>query len=146
MNREREEAPASLLCLGEQEGHRVAALAHAQVRRVLEPLPRHAQEGARARTAAAAENSRNFAPPLTPARCAPPQLRVQKENLLKEIKFQMELFNLHIQQGRDLCYKLSNPGLASTIKTAPAQLQAQLAIEVVSPILANANNPLTVVR
>ena len=49
-------------------------------------------------------------------------------------------------QGRDLCYKLSNPGLASTIKTAPAQLQAQLAIEVVSPILANANNPLTVVR
>ena len=26
------------------------------------------------------------------------------------------------------------------------QLQAQLAIEVVSPILANANNPLTVVR
>ena len=74
------------------------------------------------------------------------KLRVQKENLLKEIKFQMELFNLHIQQGRDLCYKLSNPGLASTIKTAPAQLQAQLAIEVVSPILANANNPLTVVR
>ena len=47
---------------------------------------------------------------------------------------------------RDSCYKLSNPGLASTIKTAPAQLQAQLAIEVVSPILANANNPLTVVR
>ena len=74
------------------------------------------------------------------------KLRVQKENLLKEIKFQMELFNLHIQQGRDLCYKLSNPGLASTLKTAPAQLQAQLAIEVVSPILANANNPLTVVR
>ena len=72
--------------------------------------------------------------------------RVHKETLLKEIKFQMELFNLHIQQGRDLCYKLSNPGLASTIKTAPAQLQAQLAIEVVSPILANANNPLTVVR
>ena len=71
---------------------------------------------------------------------------MQKENLLKEIKFQMELFNLHIQQGRDLCYKLSNPGLASTIKTAPAQLQAQLAIEVVLPILANANNPLTVVR
>ena len=71
---------------------------------------------------------------------------MQKENLLKEIKFQMELFNLHIQQGRALCYKLSNPGLASTIKTAPAQLQAQLAIEVVSPILANANNPLTVVR
>ena len=74
------------------------------------------------------------------------KVRTQKENLLKEIKFQMELFNLHIQQGRDLCYKLSNPGLASTIKTAPAQLQAQLAIEVVSPILANANNPLTVVR
>ena len=28
------------------------------------------------------------------------KLRVQKENLLKEIKFQMELFNLHIQQAR----------------------------------------------
>ena len=41
---------------------------------------------------------------------------------------------------------MDDPGLASTIKTAPAQLQAQLAIEVVSPILANANNPLTVVR
>ena len=27
------------------------------------------------------------------------KLRTQKENLLKEIKFQMELFNLHIQQG-----------------------------------------------
>jgi hypothetical protein len=51
------------------------------------------------------------------------------------IKFQMELFNLHIQQGRDLCSKLSS--VASVIKTPPAQLQSQLAIEVVSPILAN---------
>ena len=50
------------------------------------------------------------------------------------IKFQMELFNLHIQQGRDLCAKLSS--VASVIKTPPAQLQSQLAIEVVSPILA----------
>ena len=62
------------------------------------------------------------------------KLRTQKENLLKEIKFQMELFNLHIQQGRDLCSKLS--AVASVIKTPPAQLQSQLAIEVVSPILA----------
>ena len=53
----------------------------------------------------------------------------------------MELFNLHIQQGRDLCSKLSV--VASHIKTAPAQLQTQLAIEVVSPILANSNNPLS---
>tara|TARA_B100000795_G_scaffold213730_1_gene167393 strand:+ start:2346 stop:2750 length:405 start_codon:yes stop_codon:yes gene_type:complete len=70
--------------------------------------------------------------------------RTQKENLLKEIKFQMELFNLHIQQGRDLCSKLSV--VASHIKTAPAQLQSQLAIEVVSPILANSNNPLSAAR
>ena len=56
------------------------------------------------------------------------KLRVQKENLLKEIKFQMELFNLHIQQGRDLCSKLSS--VASVIKTPPSQLQTQLAIEV----------------
>ena len=54
----------------------------------------------------------------------------------------MELFNLHIQQGRDLCSKLSSS--ASTIKTPPAQLQSQLAIEVVSPILANSQNPLSV--
>ncbi|KOO26496.1 hypothetical protein Ctob_008754 [Chrysochromulina tobinii] len=70
------------------------------------------------------------------------KLRTQKENLLKEIKFQMELFNLHIQQGRDLCTKLSS--VASVIKTPPAQLQSQLAIEVVSPILANSQNPLPV--
>ena len=56
----------------------------------------------------------------------------------------MELFNLHIQQGRDLCSKLSSVG--SVIKTPPAQLQSQLAIEVVSPILANSQNPLSVVR
>ena len=60
------------------------------------------------------------------------------------IKFQMELFNLHIQQGRDLCSKLSS--VASVIKTPPAQLQTQLAIEVVSPILANSQNPLSVAR
>jgi hypothetical protein len=72
------------------------------------------------------------------------KLRTQKENLLKEIKFQMELFNLHIQQGRDLCSKLSS--VASVIKTPPAQLQSQLAIEVVSPILANSHNPLSVQR
>ena len=60
------------------------------------------------------------------------------------IKFQMELFNLHIQQGRDLCSKLSS--VASVIKTPPAQLQSQLAIEVVSPILANSQNPLSVAR
>ena len=72
------------------------------------------------------------------------KVRTQKENLLKEIKFQMELFNLHIQQGRDLCTKLS--AMASHIKTAPAQLQPQLAIEVVSPILANSNNPLSTAR
>ena len=72
------------------------------------------------------------------------KLRTQKENLLKEIKFQMELFNLHIQQGRDLCSKLS--AVASVIKTPPAQLQSQLAIEVVSPILANSQNPLSVQR
>ena len=99
------------------------------------------------------------------------KLRTQKENLLKEcvrrphdalertsavraqnadgfscvgrrIKFQMELFNLHIQQGRDLCAKLAS--VASVIKTPPAQLQSQLAIEVVSPILANSQNPLPV--
>ena len=70
--------------------------------------------------------------------------RVHKETLLKEIKFQMELFNLHIQQGRDLCSKLSS--VASVIKTPPAQLQSQLAIEVVSPILANSQNPLSVHR
>ena len=58
----------------------------------------------------------------------------------RRIKFQMELFNLHIQQGRDLCSKLSS--VASVIKTPPAQLQTQLAIEVVSPILANSQNPL----
>ena len=52
----------------------------------------------------------------------------------------MELFNLHIQQGRDLCHKLS--GLASVIKTPPAQLQTHLAIEVVSPILANSQDQL----
>ena len=72
------------------------------------------------------------------------KVRTQKENLLKEIKFQMELFNLHIQQGRDLCSKLSS--VASVIKTPPAQLQSQLAIEVVSPILANSQNPLSVQR
>ena len=96
------------------------------------------------------------------------KLRTQKENLLKEIKFQMELFNLHINQGRDLCAKLSQPSIASTIKSAPASQQArlrthaarrgaamsrmltrhreqaQLAIEVVSPILANSANPLSV--
>ena len=72
------------------------------------------------------------------------KVRTQKENLLKEIKFQMELFNLHIQQGRDLCSKLSS--VASVIKTPPAQLQSQLAIEVVSPILANSQNPLSVAR
>jgi len=54
----------------------------------------------------------------------------------------MELFNLHIQQGRDLCYKLSQ--VASTIKTQPHQLAPQLSVEVVSPILANAQNPLAV--
>lgn len=70
------------------------------------------------------------------------KLRTQKENQLKEIKFQMELFNLHIQQGRDLCSKLAS--VASVIKTPPAQLQSQLAIEVVSPILANSQNPLSV--
>ena len=62
----------------------------------------------------------------------------------RRIKFQMELFNLHIQQGRDLCTKLSS--VASVIKTPPAQLQSQLAIEVVSPILANSQNPLPVSR
>uniref|UniRef100_A0A7S3RH43 Uncharacterized protein n=1 Tax=Strombidinopsis acuminata TaxID=141414 RepID=A0A7S3RH43_9SPIT len=72
------------------------------------------------------------------------KLRVEKENLLKEIKFQMELFNLHIQQGRDLCYKLSQ--MASTIKTQPQHSTQQLSIEVVSPILANAQNPLAVSR
>ena len=81
----------------------------------------------------------------------------------------MELFNLHIQQvrrrcclygrvarhapkhahmlvpqGRDLCSKLA--AVASVIKTPPAQLQSQLAIEVVSPILANSSNPLSVAR
>ena len=87
----------------------------------------------------------------------------------------MELFNLHIQQvispvsaesvrvrvrtsmsvtgaptplpvtqGRDLCSKLSV--LSSVIKTPPSQLQSQLAIEVVSPILANSQNPLPVPR
>ena len=70
------------------------------------------------------------------------KLRTLKENQLKEIKFQMELFNLHIQQGRDLCSKLAS--VASVIKTPPAQLQSQLAIEVVSPILANSQNPLSV--
>ena len=40
----------------------------------------------------------------------------------------MELFNLHIQQGRDLCAKLSS--VASVIKTPATQLQSQLAIEV----------------
>ena len=50
------------------------------------------------------------------------------KNCLSRIKFQMELFNLHIQQGRDLCAKLSS--VASVIKTPPAQLQSQLAIEV----------------
>lgn len=62
--------------------------------------------------------------------------------LPRRIKFQMELFNLHIQQGRDLCYKLSQ--VASTIKTQPHQLAPQLSVEVVSPILANAQNPLAV--
>ena len=56
----------------------------------------------------------------------------------------MELFNLHIQQGRDLCARLSKQ--ASVIKTPPAQLQAQIAIEVISPILANSQNPLSVAR
>ena len=47
-------------------------------------------------------------------------------------------------QGRDLCAKLSTS--ASVIKSAPSQLQTQLAIEVVSPILANSQNPVTVAR
>ena len=47
-------------------------------------------------------------------------------------------------QGRDLCSKLSS--VASVIKTPPSQLQSQLAIEVVSPILANSQNPLSVQR
>ena len=59
-------------------------------------------------------------------------------------KGQMELFNLHIQQGRDLCSKLAVS--ASVIKTPAQQLQSQLAIEVVSPILANSQNPLSVAR
>ncbi len=54
----------------------------------------------------------------------------------------MELFNLHIQQGRDLCSKLATT--ASTIKTPPAQLTSQLAIEVVSPILANSQQSVSV--
>lgn len=54
----------------------------------------------------------------------------------------MELFNLHIQQGRDLCAKLTAVG--STIKTQPHLMQTQLSIEVVSTILANAHNPLAV--
>ena len=49
-----------------------------------------------------------------------------------------------VAQGRDLCSKLSS--VASVIKTPPAQLQSQLAIEVVSPILANSQNPLSVAR
>ena len=43
-----------------------------------------------------------------------------------------------------MCAKLS--AVASVIKTPPAQLQSQLAIEVVSPILANSVNPLSVSR
>jgi len=54
----------------------------------------------------------------------------------------MELFNLHIQQGRDLCCKLAL--VASTIKTAPQHMTPQLSIEVISPILANAQSPLAV--
>jgi hypothetical protein len=47
-------------------------------------------------------------------------------------------------QGRDLCAKLAQPHMASTIKSAPTQQHSQLAIEVVSPILANSNNPVSV--
>ncbi|KAL1514578.1 hypothetical protein AB1Y20_003672 [Prymnesium parvum] len=70
------------------------------------------------------------------------KLRTQKETLLQEVKFQMELFNLHLNQGRDLCAKLST--CASLIKTPPIPSQQQLAIEVVSPILANSRNPVSV--
>lgn len=81
--------------------------------------------------------------PAKPVDTASPALS-PAPNASRRIKFQMELFNLHIQQGRDLCSKLSV--VASHIKTAPAQLQSQLAIEVVSPILANSNNPLSTAR
>ena len=69
------------------------------------------------------------------------RLASQKEALLKEIKFQMELFNLHIQQGRALCGKLDS--LSSPIKSNPhpQNEQSQMAIEVISPILANARAP-----
>jgi hypothetical protein len=56
----------------------------------------------------------------------------------------MELFNLHIHQGRDLCSKLS--GATSAIKTPSTELQSHIAIEVVSPILANSHHPMTLAR
>jgi len=43
-----------------------------------------------------------------------------------------------------LCAKLAQPHIASTIKSAPTQQHSQLAIEVVSPILANSSNPVSV--
>jgi hypothetical protein len=68
------------------------------------------------------------------------KIRAQKEALLKSIKFQMDLFNLHINQGRDLCAKLAR--VSSTIRPQAAQaFESQtLAIDVVSSILANARS------
>jgi len=57
---------------------------------------------------------------------------------VKEIKVQMELFNLHLQKGRELCRKLTKMPVR-VVQHQQGRAPSELTIECESPILAHAN-------
>ena len=77
--------------------------AHAQVRRFLEPVANAAQKD----EGTEGEPSQRVRPSiLLGAAVFVSELSCMLARPPPRIKFQMELFNLHIQQGRDLCSKV----------------------------------------
>ena len=63
---------------------------------------------------------------------------------IKEIKVQLELFNLHLNKGRELCRKLAKMPVR-VVQQQQGLTPSELTIECESPMLANTHGTLAAI-
>eukprot|EP00002_Diphylleia_rotans_P028258 TRINITY_DN5702_c0_g1_i1.p1 TRINITY_DN5702_c0_g1~~TRINITY_DN5702_c0_g1_i1.p1 ORF type:complete len:182 (+),score=42.85 TRINITY_DN5702_c0_g1_i1:77-622(+) len=69
------------------------------------------------------------------------QTKTLKQNQCKDIQFQLDLFKLHLQQGKDLCRRLCATGQEIRVTHSEGSCPDQFEIEVQSQILSKAPLP-----
>eukprot|EP00656_Telonema_subtile_P004856 TRINITY_DN12217_c0_g2_i1.p1 TRINITY_DN12217_c0_g2~~TRINITY_DN12217_c0_g2_i1.p1 ORF type:complete len:190 (+),score=46.68 TRINITY_DN12217_c0_g2_i1:33-572(+) len=73
------------------------------------------------------------------------RLGANRRNLIKDVNIQMELFNLHLNKGRELCRKLARMPVR-VVQQQDGLTPSELTIECESPILANTHASLAAMQ